>query len=102
MLKGKFKLQAGESIHPKPKKWTDKKELRAVKQAYKVLAELGVNDDFTAKHCNILANSPLNSQVSITNNITNIQDRIISAVDILSIPEMTGTQHIIMAPIDYE
>jgi len=91
MLKGKFKLQAGESIHPKPKEWTDEKELRAIKRAHKVLAELGINDNFTAKHRNIPANTPSNSQASMTDNIIDIRDRLIGAVDILSIPKTTGT-----------
>ena len=102
MLKGEFKLRAGESINSKPKEWTDEKELRAVKRAHKALAELGVNNDFTAKHRNISANTPSNSQASMTDNIIDNRDRLISAVDILSIPETTGTQHAITAPIDYE
>ena len=38
----------------------------------------------------------------MTDNIIDIQDRLIGTVDILSIPEMTETQHAITVPIDYE
>ena len=48
------------------------------------------------------ANTILNSQASITDNIIDIRDRLIGAVDILSIPEMTGTQHAIIVPINYK
>ena len=102
MLKGKFKLWARESISSKPKEWTDEKELRAVKWAHKALAELGINDDFIAKHQNMPVNTILNSQALMTDNIIDIRDRLIGTVDILSIPEMTGTQHAIIVPIDYK